>query len=304
MRVNRLDLNLLVALDIMLKERSVTRAADQLCLSQGATSNALRRLRETFEDPLLISTGREMVPTAFALEIADEVADIVTRARRMAAMRSHFDPMTSTRHFVIMLSDYVASLMMSDVTRRLATEAPGMVIEMIPLSDNLAASLERGEADLIIVPTLAMPEGYPRELLFSDEPVVIAWTDNDQVGETLTAQVFQEAEHASYRPKFARFGAPYFEEAIKVSVYTSSYTLLPSLVVGTKRLAIIHRRAAETALAQYPLRVFSLPERLESVHEYMFWHPTRGEDAARHWLRQILKDAGASLGGSTPQKEP
>lgn len=297
MRVNRLDLNLLIALDTILTERSVTRAADRLFLTQGAASNALRRLRETFEDPLLVSSGREMVPTAFALEIAAEVKEIVNRAYRLSSMRARFDPLTSNRHFVIMLSDYSASMLMGELVRRLAVEAPGTTLELLALSNDLPASLDRGEADLIVVPSVEGMATYPNDALFSDEAVCVAWSGNTQIGETLTIENFFTAEHVLFKPPFPVDPRPalQLENATKVAVYSPMYMMLPALIAGTNRIAVMSRRFAERRAKAFSLRIFPMPAASWAIEEMMFWHPTRGEDAARQWLRTALRSIGEHI---------
>ncbi len=132
MHFHKLDLNLLVALDTLLEEKSVSRAADRLNLSQSAMSSALSRLRDYFGDELLIPVGRRMEPTALALSLASPVRDILQRIRTTVQTRPSFDPGTAQRRFRIMTSDYLIEVLLAEAVRELAVIAPVIQLQVLP----------------------------------------------------------------------------------------------------------------------------------------------------------------------------
>jgi len=131
MSIDRVDLNLLVYLDALLKERNVTKAANQLGLSQPAMSNGLRRLREVFEDPLLIRTSDGMTPTERALGLQSTIREVLATIDKAVQPQAAFDALTSTRVFRIMASDYSEPTLVPPLVERLRQEAPGVSIDIM-----------------------------------------------------------------------------------------------------------------------------------------------------------------------------
>src|SRR6202789_1865685 len=131
MNLHRLDLNLLVALDVLLTERSITHAAERLNLSPSATSGALARLRTYFDDELLTQIGRRMAPTPLGESLQASVRDCLLHVQATVDVRPQFDPMASTRTFTLMMSDYVSAILMPLVLQRTQREAPAVVIELL-----------------------------------------------------------------------------------------------------------------------------------------------------------------------------
>src|SRR5579871_693075 len=169
MRLNDLDLNQLVILDALLKERNVSRAAERVFLSQSAMSSALKRLRESFHDPLLVTVGRKMVPTPLANELTEPVADVLLRIKAIASSRPAFDPATSDRTISLTASDYAFTIFIPEVLRRVKKHAPHMKVRLRPLGYKVQAELEAGEVDFIITSERLVMDGYPHEPLFVDK---------------------------------------------------------------------------------------------------------------------------------------
>ena len=143
-----LDLNLLVMLDVLLEEKNITRTGERIHLSQSATSGALSRLRYYFKDELQVQVGNRMVLTPLAEDLIKPIKDLLMQASLVAHKTSDFDPATSTRRFKIELSDYVATLLMPTVIRRVYQQAPSVQIELLGLTDAPNEFLERGEGGL------------------------------------------------------------------------------------------------------------------------------------------------------------
>lgn len=132
MRFKGLDLNLVVALDILLQERSVSRSAERLKLSQPAVSAALARLRDYFNDELLVSIGRSMIPTAYAESLWPIARDLLAKADLLIDTSSTFDPATSQRRFRISASDFIQTVLIAPALRALQTVAPGVSMDVGP----------------------------------------------------------------------------------------------------------------------------------------------------------------------------
>src|SRR5438105_5908792 len=143
-----LDLNLLVALDALLAEKSVTRAGVRLHLSQSATSGALARLRDAFHDSLLVQVGRAMTLTPLAEGLVDPVRELLLQAETIVNSSPAFDAATSTRRFRMMMSDYVEAVVMTEALPQIQKLAPGVSVELISNHEGGCEALERGEIDL------------------------------------------------------------------------------------------------------------------------------------------------------------
>src|SRR3984957_4200568 len=188
MNLNRLDLNLLVALDALLAERSITHAAERLNLSPSATSGALARLRTYFDDELLTQIGRRMVPTPLGESLEGSVRDCLLLVQATVDIRPRFDPLNSKRNFTLMMSDYVSTALMPAALRQLEREAPGITIEPIGNENEPWEALGRGEIDFLVLPKNFIRDGHPAEVLFEDEYVCVLWSGNTLVGDQISMQ--------------------------------------------------------------------------------------------------------------------
>ena len=150
MHFNRFDLNLLVALEALLEEKNVTRAAERVCISQPAMSGSLQRLRERFNDPLLVRVGRSMELTPRAEGLLQPVQNILQEIQSTIDAEPTFDPKTARRSFTVLMSDYVSTVLVPEVVRQISKEAPGIKIQVVMLGANDHERLESGQADLII----------------------------------------------------------------------------------------------------------------------------------------------------------
>src|SRR5262245_49575944 len=186
MHFHKLDLNLLVAFDTLLEERSVSRAADRLNLSQSAMSSSLSRLRDYFGDELLIQVGRRMEPTALALSLAPSIREILQRIRVTIQTRPTFEPATAQRRFRIMTSDYLVEVLLADVIRELATAAPGIQLQILPSNEISFGQFLKGDVDLIIVPEEHTLGDHPRSLLFEETFSCVVWSGNETVRDPFT----------------------------------------------------------------------------------------------------------------------
>jgi DNA-binding transcriptional LysR family regulator len=310
MHFHRLDLNLLVALDALLTERSITQAGRRLHLTQSAMSGALARLREFFGDELLVQVGRRMVPTALAESLQQPVHDLLLQIRATIETRPGFDPATSTRHFRLVMSDFVSIVLMTDAIRRAERLAPHVTFELISNNlDNPAELLERADADVLIMPQDFVSRDHPREVLFEDRYVCIVSADNDEVGSALPAEQYLRMGHVAVT--FGRGRAPTLDQWFvsraghdrRVEVYAMNFASVPQFVVGTRRVATVFERLAELYVRQVPLKIVATPFDMPPIVEALQWHSAFDRDPGTIWLRELLKETAGTVRATTAPAE-
>src|SRR5215472_8438253 len=170
------DLNLLVALDALLAERSVTRAANRLGLSQPGMSNTLARLRKLFGDPLLVRDGFTLVPTPRADALRQPVRDALAIIRAALDQRTGFDPAADRATWTVSCSDYSLLMLIGPLVRRLAAAAPGVTVRVLPRAPDPVRLLRDATAVLVIEPAEIMPEAQlASQRLFADRCLCSVW---------------------------------------------------------------------------------------------------------------------------------
>lgn len=299
MRFNGLDLNLLVALDALLAEGSITRAAHRVHLTQSAMSGALARLREHFDDPLFVQVGRKMVRTPLAEGLEAAVRDILLRIDSALDIRPQFEPAESKRRFVIAASDYIMAVLLDRVLARACTEAPGVTFALEPL-DKGPALLDQGEIDLLIIPPRFGAESHPSEVAIRDTYTCVVWNGNTHVGRRLTMAQYLEAGHVSTWLGPER--APTFEDWFmkrygierRIEVLTYNLTSPMRLVVGTQRIATVHTRLAQLLEHAMPVRLVRPPVEFPGFECVMQWHRYKSHDPGLVWLRRLVHEVVAA----------
>lgn len=297
MRMGRLDLNLLVALDALLTERSVSLAAERLCLSQSATSSALGRLREYFGDELLVLKGRTMLLTARAEELIEPVASVLEQIRTTVAVAPAFEPSTADRVLRIMASDYSTEVLLASVLADLEAEAPSMRFEIVPMHDFPIEAIERGTIDLLMTIDYAISADHPSQLLFEDDYVVVGASDNPAMQLPMTRELYFNLGHVTARFGKARVAAfdDWFvrrqKQQRRIEVVAPTFLSLPGLIVGTKRIATMHRRMAEMYVRTLPLVIREVPFAIPPIRETIQWNITNNNDNALRWMVERLQAA-------------
>lgn len=298
MRFNRLDLNLLVALDAILVEGSVSRAAERTNLSQSAMSGALARLREYFGDELFVPVGRKLVRTALADSLAGPVRDILMRVDATVAAVPVFDPASADRRFSIVASDYMLTVLMDRVLARVYREAPGIAFQFFS-ADKAVEMIERGEADLLLIPQqFALPD-HPSEPVLEDSYTCVAWAQNRELGETLPLDQYLAMGHVasilgpSRMPTFEGWFLKEFGVSRKVEVVTYNLSSPPMLVIGTNRLATVHTRLARRYARHLPIRLMPPPVAFPKLMMVMQWHRYKSHDPGLMWLRRLIGEVAA-----------
>lgn len=297
MRFNGLDLNLLVALDALLTERSITRAGERLNLSPSATSNALGRLREYFDDELLVQVGRRMEPTPRAESLHEAVRDVLVRVDSTIAMQPGFDPATSQRSFRIFVSDYAQLVLMPHLLALAAEQRCTARFEFLPQESNPYRALERAEADLLIIPREFLSPDHPQRTLYAEDFVCVVWRDGALARGELTLERYLAAGHVVMQPPGVQ--SPSFEAWFlkrngverRVAVTSYGFASLPALVVGTEFVATVHRRLAQAFRSTWPIALRPPPVPVSPMEQAVQWHQYRTKDPGLVWLRGLLEQA-------------
>ncbi len=307
MRFNKLDLNLLVALDALLKERSITRAAERLSLSPSALSSSLARLREYFDDELLVPIGRKMQITPRAADLQEAVRDVLLRIDSTIAVRPAFEPHNSDRTFRIFASDYT-QIVFAPHLMALASEAGCTArFEFVPQVAHPHRDLERGECDLLVIPTTLLSPHHPSEVLFSEDFVCLVARDGPFATGKLTLERYLGAGHIVMEPPGST--AESFERSAlkrtgveqqagtprRIAVTTYSFAAMPPLLVGTPFIATVHRRLAQLLVKAWPLVIKPSPVALGVMEQGVQWHRYRSQDPGLAWLRQLATDAARRM---------
>lgn len=294
MRLKGLDLNLLVALDILLEERSVTRTAERLNLSQPAASAALGRLRNFFQDELLVLHGKRLIPTSYAENLMPEVRSILKQLDDLISMSTEFDPTRSKRLFRLMASDYISTVLLPDVVSRMQTLAPNVKIDTRLPEDSVHAIFERGEIDLMLIPDEFLSSQHPAELLIEEPHVLVSWEGNSLFDHKITEQLFLEAGHVAVTlgpnrdPSFTERNMEKLGIKRQIDIYAPYFSAVPWLLLNTNRLAVMQERLAMMFANILPLKLSPLPFDFPTMRIMAQYHCARESDQGLKWFRQVL----------------
>ena len=301
MRFDRLDLNLLVAFDALLEERSVSGAARRLNLSQSAMSASLARLREFFDDQLLMPAGRGMLPTRLGMELAGPVRDALILIRSTITTPTRFDPLNSDRTFSIVASDYVYDVMLADILRQLAHEAPNIKFDIAMPGRKMEECFLRGEIDLLITLEAYLFQDHPAIFLFEDKPAVVSWLGNPATEDEPDMAKLLQLPHVAVT--FGPDRNPAFIEQVmraaaidrNIDITVQTFTAVPAALVGTPRVAIMNYRHACHFARMFPLRISHFPMDMAPLRELIQWHARSKNDQGLHWLVGRIRTAGQGL---------
>ena len=302
MRLDRFDLNLLVVLDALLEERNVTRASERLHVGQSAASGALARLREYFDDELLVPVGRRLELTPLAQSLVEPVRDTLLRARATLALKPGFDPQQAQRRFSVCASDYAITVMLSRAVQQVAALAPGLALDLRSPPRDVLETFERGSIDLLVMPEqYASRLSHPQQPLFGDTQVCMVWAEHGSVGAHLPMADYMALGHVAVRfgdahsMAFEEWFLPRTGRQRRIECSVDHFAALPLLVVGTQRVATLHRRMAQHFALHHPLRVVAAPFEMPALTEVMVWPRHLQNDPAHTWLRQQIASAAAEL---------
>ncbi|MBV1942352.1 LysR family transcriptional regulator [Streptomyces sp. BV286] len=301
MNLASLDLNLVVALRALLEERNVTRAGRRIGLSQPAMSAALARLRRHFDDDLLSRVGGRYELTALGLALLDRTATACDLLERVFTSQAEFDPAHEEHEFTLIASDYAVAVFGAELARAVHAEAPGIRLrfKQAPpdITENTAALLST--ADGLLLPHGIISD-FPTVELYRDRWVYLVADDNPEVGEHLTLDDLARLPWVTYQrtydaPAARQIGMLGIEPRVEVSV--DSFQLMPLLVAGTRRVALIQGHLADRLDGLVPVRVVEPPYDAVPLREALWWHPVHTHDAAHIWLRETAARVAETIHG-------
>lgn len=299
MRRHKLDLNLLLSLRELLIEKSVTKAGENMCVTQSSMSGVLARLRDYFDDPLIVTVGRRMELTPLGASLVEPVNDLLVRIDATLSIRPGFDPMSSTRRFKIIASDYVATVLMLDVLRAVHRDSSGVTIELLHMSEDASERLEAGEVDFIITPQQLASNKHMSQPMFEDTYSIVVDRDNTEVGDTITIEQYFALRHVMFHQQGVAMIENWFAEhhgdQRRVEFVTHTFNLLPFAVVGTNRVATMHTRLATRYLPVLPVRLVRPLFTIPRLTEVLQWHNHRDIDLGNAWLRKKIIAAAQAL---------
>lgn len=311
MNLEQVDLNLLVYLDVLLRERNVTRSASVLGITQPAMSNSLRRLRETFDDPLLVRTSEGMVPTERAEELQPVVRQVLASIEQAIEPMTEFNAASSERVFRIMTSDYGEATLLPRVLERLHQEAPDVVLDILTPSDMSFLEVERGQVDLVINRFDAMPQSFHQVTLWRDSFSCLMSSQNPIVN-AFTLDNYLQADHVwvsktgmgagvGLTPKdIKRLG--WVDEALQrisrqrhITVFTRHYQ---SAVLMAEQKTLIVTIPTKAALSQEDnpeIVIKSPPFEIPPFELKMAWSPLLQHNSAHQWIRRLIVDVAKQI---------
>jgi DNA-binding transcriptional LysR family regulator len=290
------DLNLLVAFDVLVRELNVTRAAEQMFITQSAMSHILHRLRQQLDDPLLVKTPTGMKPTERALALIDPVRALLAETERLIQPPMKFDAATSQRCFVLAATDYLEFLLMPALSGLIEKSAPGIDLHIKRTESSFpVAQLESGSLDVVLgfTSVLNPPSYLYSQTLFSDRMACVVRQNHPLITKPPSLDDYINVPHML----ISRTGSPtgIIDEKLaelvrerRIKLIVPHFLSAPLIVAETDMILSLPYRIAEQFKKFAPLEIFPVPLELPSYDLAMIWHPLRDKDPAHRWLRDKI----------------
>lgn len=303
MNLRTLDLNLLRVLDALVRERHVTRAAEQLHLSQPAMSNALNRLRAAIDDPVLVRGKGGMVATPRALALAEPVRAALASLEQALRAGQAVVPAELQQTLTVAMADYYGLILLPPLLNRLRAEAPGVKLSVLPLNPaTVSRDLGEGRIDLALgILRHLVPDDLHSAFVFADDFVCIARQGHPVVKGRLSLKQFTALPHGLISPRGGSFAGVVDEELARqglrreVVVSVPHFMLLPPLIRATDLIGTMPRRLAGHAVSGCELQLLKPPLALEGYDVHQVWHPRTDADPVQKWLRTLVAETAAGL---------
>lgn len=295
MRLNGFDLNQLICLEALLRDQNVSRVAERLCLSQSAISWNLAQLREYFDDPLLVRSGRTFVLTPFAISLIDPVTELIGHAHALTSKSPKGVTENVERKLKIVTSHYAATVGLAQAVREFSDKMPNVKFDLIPIAANSNRLLALGEIDLLLAGHSYNVGVPPNDTLFDDGIACLAC---DQMGPDengFTREEYLVRKHVVIR---------YFESSLSLDdedvlrreglirdrqVTLWSHSLLPQLLVSTPMIATVSDRVANTLIKNHPLKKLPFPFPHARLRYNAYWHKSRDSDYILRRFVELFK---------------
>ncbi|MGB1439111.1 MAG: LysR substrate-binding domain-containing protein [Luminiphilus sp.] len=309
--LNRIDLNLLVYLDVLLRERNVTQAANQLGLSQPAMSNGLRRLRDLFQDPLLVRTSDGMSPTARGKELEPLIREVLAGVERAIQPTSDFDPGVANHVIRVMASDYAESTLFPRVLQRLREHASGLTLDVMTPSDVSFLDVERGKIDLVINRFDQMPQSFHQVTLWTD-PFICLMSRDNPILKKFDLPAYLAADHIwvsktgmgvgvgvnpddVQRLGWVDSALAQLGEQRRIRVFTRHYQAAMTLAEENDLIVTLPARATRLQRDNPRVVVREVPFEVPPLELKMAWSPLLQHNPAHRWARQMITGVAREL---------
>ena len=305
MNLQKVDLNLLFYLDVLLREKNVTRAAEQLGITQPAMSNILRRLRSLFNDPLLVRSSEGMTPTERAFELQPRIREALLDITTLLEPRTEFRPYSTSRVFRIMTSDYAEATLVPRLVKALRSEAPNVILDFLTPSDVSYRDMEQGRVDLAINRFNEIPQSLHQVLVWRDTFSCLLSADSSYANR-FNLKNYLKAHHiwVSKTGMGVGFGVNpeksgglgSIDQALQrlgqkrqISVFTRHYQMPAMLVANKDLIATLPTRVARLQADNNPNIIIKEPPFFIPEFELtMAWSPLLQHHPAHRWLRQLI----------------
>jgi DNA-binding transcriptional LysR family regulator len=301
MKLSGIDANLLAALDALLREKSVTRAAKRLGVGQPALSHSLSRLRAHFHDDLLVLKGRTYVLTDKAEKLTRVVANATRALSDVFEEHPSFDAATSSYRFVVACSDLFGMVVIPELLRTLRQEAEHVEVELRPIVATSKESTLEGGVDLALGIFEDVPASINQQSLYEDPAVCLVRANHEQVGKRLTMETYGKLPHLEIGPIADSIPGLHIDRALaaigkhrRVTLRIPYYLLAPHILEQSDHVATVSASGAEILTRMARLRVVEPPIALPSVRYSQIWNNRHNDDRAHTWLRELI--AGICLG--------
>jgi len=290
-----IDLRLLSVFETIYRTSSVSIAADALELGQPAVSIALAKLRHHFGDPLFVRTPKGMEPTPFADSLIQPVRDALQSVEIVLAHSKNFEPGESERVFRICMTDISQLVLLPPLLKKLRDSAPGIRIEVFPLSDDTGRMLRSGEVDLALGVMPQLEAGFFQQLLFRQGFVCIVGSQHPRITEHLDIESYSAEDHAVIS---AAGAAPLIidREVARQGIRRRIALKLPNylgaafVIENTDLIITIPQRLAELLETHCAFRIFPVPFTLPAYEVKQHWHERYHHDEGNRWLRRTVSE--------------
>lgn len=308
MNISKIDLNLLVYLDVLLREKNVTRSADQLSITQPAMSNGLKRLRELFSDPILVRTSEGMMPTARALQLQPVVRDVLSKLEATIQPETEFEPLSSSRTFRIMASDYAETTLLAKVLGELRTKAPSVTLDIVTPSDVSFHDVELGKVDMAINRFEELPMSFHQKVIWYDTFSCMVNKDHPCLP-NFDLDSYLEHQHVWVSKTGFGVGVGIDPNEVQklgwvdaeldrlgkkrnIRVFTRHYHMAMWLAKEQGLIATLPTKATELYADNDNVRVLEPPFDIPPIALKMAWSPLLHHDVGHIWLRRLIVEIG------------
>lgn len=293
--LRKIDLNLLVALHALLEEKHITRAAERISLSQPAMSRALTRLRETFQDPLLVKGAGGMALTARAMDIHQPLQNILREIGNIVSTPSINDPATMQGEIVIATRDYELATVLPQVIGHITLKAPNLKILIVPLSGDDLSPLEHHHVDFVLAGTDKTTSTLHRYTLYEEDFVCLISKDNPVMQRKMDLETYVNMKHCLVA--ITNFGLGYVDTLLakknlkrNVVVRIPHFLAAAHIIANSHLVVTLPRRLGELLAKHEKIVLVDTPLKIPRFPIFLYWHARNQNNPIHKWLRMMIRD--------------